>query len=76
MTFSSTGKAAHRPALSLPLLGGLPDEDMDIEKATLCEHGDTREQNDDHDPNCYFGFLVLVFSVLQLLELGFTYHYA
>jgi hypothetical protein len=76
MTFSSTGKAAHRHALSLPLLGGLPDEDMDIEKATLCEHGDTREHEDDHDPNCYFGFLVLFVSVLQVLELGLTYHYA
>jgi hypothetical protein len=76
MTFSSTGKADHRPALSLPLLSGLPDEDMDIEKATLCEHGDTREHEDDHDPNCYFGFLVLFFSHLQVLELGLTYHCA
>jgi hypothetical protein len=40
MTFSSTGKAAHLPALSLSLLGGLPDEDVDTEQAALCEHGD------------------------------------
>jgi hypothetical protein len=78
MTFSSTGKTAHHRALSLPLLGGLPDEDVDIEKATLCEHGDTREHEDDQDPNCDFGLMVLFFSFLQLqlLELGLTYHYA
>jgi hypothetical protein len=33
MTFSSTGKAAHCPALSLPLLGCLPEDDVDIEQA-------------------------------------------
>jgi hypothetical protein len=77
MTFSSTGKAAHRPALSLPLMGGLPDdEDADIEQAALCEHGDKSEHDDDHDPNFYYGVLVLILSALQLLELGSTYLYA
>jgi hypothetical protein len=76
MTFSATGKAAHRSALFLPLLGGLPDEDVDIEKATLCEHGDTREHDDYHEPNCYFGFLILFFSALHLFKLGLTYDYA
>jgi hypothetical protein len=77
MTFSSTGKAAHHPALSLPLLGGLPDEDVDIEDqvALVCEHDDKRdrEHDDDHGPNYYFGFAILFFSSLQLLELRLTY---
>jgi hypothetical protein len=77
MTFSSTGKAAHRPALSLPLMGGLPDdEDADIEQAVLCEHGDKSEHDDDHDPNFYYGVLFLFILALQLLELGLTYRYA
>jgi hypothetical protein len=37
MAVSSTGKAAHLPAL--PLLGGLLDEDVDIEQAAVCDHG-------------------------------------
>jgi hypothetical protein len=76
MAFSSTGKAAHRPALSVPLLGGLPDEDVDIEQAALCEHGNKREHDDGHNPNFYYGMLVLFLPALQLLELGLTYRYA
>jgi hypothetical protein len=79
MTFSSTGKAAHhitqRSPLSLPLLGGLPDEDVDIEQAALCEPDGKREPDDDHDPNCYFFFVILFLLALQLLELGWTYRY-
>jgi hypothetical protein len=76
MTFSFTEKAADLSALSLPLLGGLPDEDVDIEQAALCEHDDDkRDQDKENDPNFYFGFLVLFLSVLQLLELGLTYRY-
>jgi hypothetical protein len=79
MTFSSTGKAAHhitqRSPLSLPLLGGLPDEDVDIEQAALCEPDGKREPDDDHDPNCYFFFVILSIWALQLLEIGWTYRY-
>jgi hypothetical protein len=79
MTFSSTGKAAYRitqrPALSLPLLGGLPDEDVDIERAALCEHDDKREPDDGHGPNCYVGSSIMFLSTFQLIELGLTYLY-
>jgi hypothetical protein len=70
MTFSSTGKATHRPNLYLPLLGVLPDEDVDLEQATLCGHDDKREHHvDGFDPSFFYGFSVLILSALLLLEI-------
>jgi hypothetical protein len=66
MTFSSTGKAIARPALSSPLLG----EDVDLEQA--CDHDDKRhDDNDDFGPNYYRGFLII--TALQLVKIGSTY---
>jgi hypothetical protein len=64
-----------RPALSLPLLGGLPDEDVDIEQAASCKHDGKREPDDDRDPNFYCLFGNLVFLVVQLLELEWIHRY-
>jgi hypothetical protein len=84
MTFSSTGKTARCPALSLPLLGVLPEEDWDLEQT--CEQGDNREydHDDDHDDNDHHDFgttpsyrelLILMLSALQILELGWVHWY-
>jgi hypothetical protein len=87
MTLSSTGKVAVQPAfragqsgaLSLPLLGVLPEEDWDLEQA--CELDDNRKHDHehDHDRDCrtisYRELLILMLSALQLLELGWAHSY-
>jgi hypothetical protein len=77
MTFSSSGKKAVCPALSLPLLGVLPEEAWDLEQAR--EQDDNREDDDDyHDfgsTPSYRELLILMFSTLQLLGIGWVHWY-
>jgi hypothetical protein len=79
MTLSSTGKDTDRLDLSLPLLGVLPDEEVDLEEvdleqAALCGYDDKRGDDGNFDPNFHYGFLVLILSALQLLVLSLPYH--